>query len=70
MAAPAGTPPAIVKKLHEDFIKASKDPDLVKRLTDNGTPIHTSTPEEMAALLSQENDRTKELVSALNMKQQ
>ena len=54
VAAPAGTPPAVVKKLNEDFIKASKDPDLIKRLADNGTPIHTSTPEEMTRLLSQE----------------
>jgi tripartite-type tricarboxylate transporter receptor subunit TctC len=69
VAAPAGTPPAIVKKLHEDFIKASKDPALIKRLSDNGSPIHTSSPEEMAKLLSEENDRTKELVQALNMKQ-
>jgi tripartite-type tricarboxylate transporter receptor subunit TctC len=69
VAAPTGTPPAIVQKLHEDFIKASKDPALVKRLHDNGTPIHTTTPEEMTRLLSEENDRTKELVDALNMKQ-
>jgi tripartite-type tricarboxylate transporter receptor subunit TctC len=69
VAAPAGTPAAIVKKLNEDFIKASKDPDLIKRLAANGTPIHTSTPEEMTRLLSQENDRTQELVEALNLKQ-
>jgi tripartite-type tricarboxylate transporter receptor subunit TctC len=69
VAAPAGTPPDVIKKLHEDFIKASKDPALVKRLHDNGTPIHTTTPLEMTRLLSEENDRTKELVDALNMKQ-
>jgi len=69
IAAPAGTPPAIVKKLNEDFIKASKDLALIKRLTDNGTPIHTSSPSEMAKLLSEENDRTKELVQALDLKQ-
>jgi tripartite-type tricarboxylate transporter receptor subunit TctC len=69
VAAPAGTPPAIVQKLHDAFIAASKDPALVKRLHDNGTPIHTTTPAEMAHLLSEENDRTKELVEALNLKQ-
>ena len=69
VAAPAGTPPAIVKKLHDDFVKASKDPALIKRLHDNGSPIHTSTPEEMASLLAEENARTKELVDALNLKQ-
>jgi tripartite-type tricarboxylate transporter receptor subunit TctC len=69
IAAPAGTPPDIVKKLHEVFIQASKDPALVKRLHDNGTPIHTTSPGEMAKALSEENDRTKELVEALHLKQ-
>jgi tripartite-type tricarboxylate transporter receptor subunit TctC len=70
VAAPAGTPTAIVNTLNEAFIKASKDPDLMKRLHDNGSPIHTSTPEGLAKALSEENERTKELVAALNMKQQ
>ena len=69
IAAPAGTPPDIVKKLHDVFIQASKDPALVKRLHDNGTPIHTTSPSEMAKALSEENDRTKELVEALHLKQ-
>lgn len=69
LAAPAGTPPDIVKKLHDIFVQASKDPDLVKRLHDNGSPIHTTTPEEMAQSLAEENERTKELVEALNLKQ-
>jgi tripartite-type tricarboxylate transporter receptor subunit TctC len=69
VAAPAGTPVAVVKKLNEEFVKASKDPALIKRLADNGTPIHTSTPEQMTRLLSEESDRTKELVEALSMKQ-
>ncbi len=69
VAAPAGTPPEIVKKLNEDFIKASQTPELVKRLQDNGTPLHTSTPQELARLLSAENERTKELVEALALKQ-
>jgi tripartite-type tricarboxylate transporter receptor subunit TctC len=70
VAAPAVTPPEIVRKLNEDFIKASKNPELVKRLHDNGTPIHISTPEALARLLATENERTKELVDALHMKQQ
>jgi tripartite-type tricarboxylate transporter receptor subunit TctC len=69
IAAPAGTPAAIVNRLNQDLIKASKDPDLVRRLNDNGTPIHTTAPQEMASLLAQENERTQELVAALNMKQ-
>ena len=61
--------PQIVKKLNEDFIKASQTTELVKRLQDNGTPLHTSTPQELARLLSAENERTKELVEALALTQ-
>jgi tripartite-type tricarboxylate transporter receptor subunit TctC len=69
VAAPAGTPPAIVKKLNELFVAASRDPDLVKRLKDNGVQIVTSTPEHMAKLLSDEWDNTVKLVQMLDLKQ-
>jgi tripartite-type tricarboxylate transporter receptor subunit TctC len=69
VAAPAGTPPAIVNKLNAEFIKASKDPVLVKRLTDNGTPIETTTPEQMAKLLAEENERIGALVRELGLQQ-
>jgi tripartite-type tricarboxylate transporter receptor subunit TctC len=69
VAAPAGTPPAIVKRLNEAFIKASKDPELVRRLTENGSPIATTSPEEMAKLMAAEWDTTVKLVDALGLKQ-
>jgi tripartite-type tricarboxylate transporter receptor subunit TctC len=69
VAAPAGTPPAIVKKLNEEFIKASRDPALVKRLADNGTPIETTTPEQMSKMMVEEWERTVVLVNALDLKQ-
>jgi len=69
VAAPAATPPAIVKRLNEEFIKASRDPDLVRRLKENGTPIETSTPEHMAKLMAQEWDNTVKLVQQLDLKQ-
>ena len=69
VAAPAGTPPAIVKKLNEEFIKASRDPDLIKRLKDNGTPIATSTPEQMGKLMAEEWEHTVKIVQMLDLKQ-
>jgi len=69
VAAPAGTPPAIVQKLNAEFIKAAKDPVLVKRLTENGTPIETTTPEQMTKLMADEQARTAELVQVLGLKQ-
>jgi tripartite-type tricarboxylate transporter receptor subunit TctC len=69
VAAPAGTPPAIIGKLNEEFIKASRDPDVVRRLTENGSPIATTTPEEMGKLMAQEWEHTVKLVQELDLKQ-
>ena len=69
VAAPAGTPPEIVKKLNEAFIKAAQDPELIRRLTDNGTEIVTSTPEHMAKLMADEWERTVKIVELLDLKQ-
>jgi tripartite-type tricarboxylate transporter receptor subunit TctC len=69
VAAPAGTPPAIIRKLNEEFIRASRDPDVVRRLTENGSPIATTTPEQMAKLMAEEWDHTVRLVQELDLKQ-
>jgi tripartite-type tricarboxylate transporter receptor subunit TctC len=70
LAAPAGTPADIVQKLRDAFIKASQDPELKRRLSENGTLIHTSTSEEMAKLLAEEVESTNQLVKALGLRQQ
>jgi tripartite-type tricarboxylate transporter receptor subunit TctC len=70
VAAPAGTPGNVVRKLRDEFVKASHDPQLQRRLADNGTLIHTSTPEEMAKLLAEEVDSTNQLVKSLGLRQQ
>ena len=70
LAAPAGTPASIVQRLNEAFTQAANDPDLKQRLEASGTPIVTSSPEEMERLLKAEVERTNELVSQLGMRQE
>jgi tripartite-type tricarboxylate transporter receptor subunit TctC len=70
VAAPAGTPPAMVTKLREEFVKASRDPELEKRLAENGTLIATSTSEEMRAMMVAEVATMETLVKTLNLRQQ
>jgi tripartite-type tricarboxylate transporter receptor subunit TctC len=70
VAAPAGTPNNIVQKLRDEFVKASRDPELQRRLTANGTLINTSTPEQMTKLLADEVDSTNQLVKSLGLRQQ
>jgi tripartite-type tricarboxylate transporter receptor subunit TctC len=70
LAAPAGTPRAIVDKLREEFIKAAKDPELQKKLAANGTPTANSTPEEMGKSMAEEWETIQKLVKVLNLRQQ
>ena len=70
VAAPAGTPPQIVQRLREEFVKASVDPELQKRLAENGTLIATSTSAEMRALMVEEVATMDVLVKTLNLRQQ
>jgi tripartite-type tricarboxylate transporter receptor subunit TctC len=69
VAAPAGTPPAVVQRLREEFIMASRDPELQKRLAENGTLIATSTSEDMRAMMAAEVATMETLVQTLGLRQ-
>lgn len=69
LAGPAGMPPALVSKIRDIFIQASKDPELQRRLSENGTPIVSSTPEEMGRAMVQEWETMQVLAKTLNLRQ-
>ena len=62
MFAPGGTPPAIVNRLNDEFIKAIRSPDIAKRFTDLGLDIYTSTPAEFTALIASDAVKYAKLV--------
>jgi tripartite-type tricarboxylate transporter receptor subunit TctC len=70
VAAPAGMPPAMVQRLREEFVKASRDPELQRRLAENGTLIATSTSEEMRAMMVDEVATMEPLVKTLGIRSQ
>ncbi|MFL6799222.1 MAG: Bug family tripartite tricarboxylate transporter substrate binding protein [Xanthobacteraceae bacterium] len=70
LAAPAGTSAGLVTKLRDHFINASNDAELKRRLAENGTLVHTSTPQEMARFLAEEVESTNLLVQSLGLRQQ
>ncbi|MBX9845094.1 MAG: tripartite tricarboxylate transporter substrate binding protein [Xanthobacteraceae bacterium] len=70
LAAPAGTPPAVVGKLNEIFIKASQDPELRRRTEENGTPLATSTPQHMGKAMEEEWQTMQQLAKVLNLRPQ
>jgi tripartite-type tricarboxylate transporter receptor subunit TctC len=69
LGGPAGMPPALVAKIRDIFIQASKDPELQRRLSENGTPIVSSTPEEMARAMAEEWETMQVLAKTLNLRQ-
>jgi tripartite-type tricarboxylate transporter receptor subunit TctC len=52
--APAGTPPAIINKLHAEFARILKLPDVVERMEALGSTIVGSGPADFAAFLQAE----------------
>jgi tripartite-type tricarboxylate transporter receptor subunit TctC len=51
LLAPAGTPPAVVRKLHLETVKALTAPDLRTKFSDLGMDIVGGSPEQLAAII-------------------
>lgn len=62
LLAPAGTPKDVVGKLNAEFNKALKQPELAKRLGDEGADPAGGTPEQFAALIRDEIARWGKVV--------
>ena len=62
LLAPAGTPKEVVTKLNAEFNKVLKDPELIKRLGDEGADAGGGTPEQFAALIRDETPRWAQVV--------
>ena len=62
LLAPAGTPNDVVARLNAEFNKALKQPELAKRLGDEGADPAGGTPEQFAALIRDEIPRWGKIV--------
>jgi tripartite-type tricarboxylate transporter receptor subunit TctC len=54
IAAPAATPPAIVKKLHDEIARFFNSPEMRKKMTDMGAVIDIKTADEMRKIIPAE----------------
>jgi tripartite-type tricarboxylate transporter receptor subunit TctC len=69
LLAPAGTPRAIITKLHGAVVQALNDPDVRKRFVDGGAdPTPSSSPEEFGALLRSELKKWARVVKDAGIK--
>jgi tripartite-type tricarboxylate transporter receptor subunit TctC len=62
--APAGTPPAIVKKLNAEIIKVLKSPDVAERLSSQGAEPVSNTPEQFSAYIKSEMAKWAKVIKA------
>jgi tripartite-type tricarboxylate transporter receptor subunit TctC len=64
---PAGTPPAIVQRLHTEYARAARAPENEARIQELGAEVVMSSPAEFAALLRSEHERLGRLIRERNI---
>ena len=69
LLAPAKTPPAIIAKINDAFVKAINDPVVKKKLIDSGAIPVADTPAEFGKFFKNEYDRWGKVVRASGMKE-
>jgi tripartite-type tricarboxylate transporter receptor subunit TctC len=70
MIVPAATPPAIVKKLHEEAVKALSSSEIKERMAKLGADPLVMSPEAFNAYIKNEMDVAARIVKAANLKAQ
>jgi tripartite-type tricarboxylate transporter receptor subunit TctC len=67
LVGPAGIPDAVVARINAEVVKAAGDESVIRRLTEGGTLIATTTPQEMGAMMRDEAKNVAELIKALGL---
>jgi tripartite-type tricarboxylate transporter receptor subunit TctC len=62
LMAPAGTPPAIIEKIHQASVKALATPEIRKRLSDIGMEVIGNSQAEFAAALAAETPQWAKVI--------
>ena len=70
IVAPAGLPAAIVRKLNDEFVKAAKSPDVVRKVAVQAVEITTATPADFAKLIASDIDRLGKVIRDAGIKVQ
>ncbi len=70
VAAPAGTPPAIVARLHKDIAAALAKPELKERFAKSGARLLGNSPEEFAKQIVADRKMWGEVIRAADIKAQ
>lgn len=63
LVAPAGTPDPLIARLNEEFTKAARSPELVKRMADDGLDLSPTTPAGFGALMARDIERLRKVIA-------
>jgi tripartite-type tricarboxylate transporter receptor subunit TctC len=66
--APAGTPPAILERLHSETMKILARPEVRKIFDDNGLAVIGNTPAEFAAVIKDEGQQWAKVIKESGLK--
>ena len=67
VAAPAGTPDAIVTKINKDIVTLLADPDIQNKFAGLGAEVLTGTPAQMATFVAAERKRWADVIKSANI---
>jgi tripartite-type tricarboxylate transporter receptor subunit TctC len=68
IAAPAGSPPAVIQRMHAEIKAILAMPDVHKRFTDLGFDVVGNTPDEFGVFLRAENAKWKKIAEVAGTK--
>lgn len=68
LLAPAGTPPDIIAKIHDDTLKALASPTLIERFKSESLEIITMQPDQFGAYLRSEISKWRDVIKQANIK--
>ena len=68
IVAPAGTPQAVVRRLHAEITRAMDDPEVRERFRQQGLPLVLSSPAEFGTLIAQDTAKWARVVKASGIK--
>jgi tripartite-type tricarboxylate transporter receptor subunit TctC len=70
MVAPAGTPALIVKRLHDEFGKASRSPDILRIVEPQATQVFLASPDEFGKRIAEDTQRLGRILRDAGIKAQ
>ena len=67
LAAPAGTPRAVIDKVNGEFTRLLRDPKFMAQLENQATIAAPTSPEEFAAFVREDRKGAQELINIANI---